>query len=60
MGQSIRQSMPFNAHYAFMQPSVRGRYSQQTRAYSLKPHTYFYTIGVWEDRSVNALFIGFL
>ena len=52
MGQSIRQSMPSNAHYAFMQRGLGDLYSPQTRAYPSKSHTYPYTIGVWIVRKV--------
>jgi hypothetical protein len=48
MGQTIRQTMPFNARYAFMQAVRIGRYSQQTRASSAKLVTYPSTIGVCE------------
>jgi len=57
MGQTVRQSMPSNAGYAFMQPYANGLYGQQPRAHPLKPPPYPYTIGVWEDRSEIALFI---
>ncbi|CAI8792997.1 hypothetical protein EMIT0357P_10722 [Pseudomonas marginalis] len=46
MGQTIRQSMPSNAKYAFMQPDACTHYSQQSRAYLPKSLTYPYTIGV--------------
>ncbi len=58
MGQTIRQSMPSNAHYAFMQRAFGERYSPQPRAYPPKPAAYSYTIGVWEDRSEEFLLIG--
>ncbi|MGF6222622.1 hypothetical protein AB7M26_003496 [Pseudomonas sp. F-14 TE3482] len=31
MGQTVRQTLPFNARYAFMQVGKNGRYSQKTR-----------------------------
>jgi hypothetical protein len=46
MGKTVRQSMPFNAHYAFMQAGKNARYSQQTRASFAKVATYSSTIGV--------------
>lgn len=46
MGQTIRQSMPSNARYAFMQRALGERYSPQPRAYPPKNPTYSYTIGV--------------
>jgi len=47
MGQTIRQSMSFNAHYAFMQSGVRERLGQQPRGYASISPTYSSTIGVW-------------
>ena len=58
MGQTVRQTMPFNAHYAFVQAGKNAGYGQQTRASPAKTATYPSTIGVWEDRSERALFIG--
>lgn len=58
MGQTIRQSMPSNAHYAFTQPALGERHNPQSRAYLPKSPTYSYTIGVWEDRSEVFLLIG--
>jgi len=46
MGQTIRQSMPSHANYAFMQPDACAHYSQQPQAYPPKSLTYPYTIGV--------------
>ena len=46
MGQTVRQSMPSNAHYAFMQPAVNERHSPHARADPSKFPTYSYTIGV--------------
>lgn len=46
MGQTVRQTMPFNAHYAFVQAGKNARYSQQTLASSAKAATYPSTIGV--------------
>lgn len=45
-GQTVRQSMPFNAHYAFMQAGKNSRYSQKTRTSCAKIATYSSTIGV--------------
>jgi hypothetical protein len=40
MGQTVRQTMPFNAHYAFVQAGKSARYGQQTRPLPTKPpHT---------------------
>lgn len=47
MGQTLRQTMPFNAKYAFVQAGRNGRYSQKTRASGAKVTTYPSTIGVW-------------
>lgn len=52
MGQTIRQSMPSNAKYAFMQPDACTHYSQQPRAYPPKSLTYTYTMGVWPKQQV--------
>jgi hypothetical protein len=60
MGQTIRQTMPFNARYAFLQAGKNGRYSQQSRAFPTQVTTYPSTIGVWEDRSGLFLLIGYL
>jgi len=46
MGQTIRQTMPFNARYAFLQAGKDGRYSQQSRAFPTQVTTYPSTIGV--------------
>lgn len=47
MGQTVRQTMPFNAHYAFVQAGENARYGQQTRASPAQTATYPSTIGVW-------------
>ena len=46
MGQTVRQTMPFNAHYAFVQAGKNARYGQQIRASTAKTATYPSTIGV--------------
>lgn len=52
MGQAVLQSMPFSAHYAFMQPTVSGPHSQQPRDYHSKSPTYPYTMGLWLKQQV--------
>lgn len=47
MGQTVCQTMPFNAHYAFVPAGKNSRYGQQTRASPAKTATYPITIGVW-------------
>lgn len=47
MGQTLRQSMPFHAHYALMQLTVSGPHSQQPRDCHSKFPRYPYTIGVY-------------
>ena len=46
MGQTIRQTMPFNAHYAFMQAGQSGRSGKQIWLSPAKAATYSSTIGV--------------
>lgn len=58
MGQTVRQSMPFNAKNAFVQLAENSCRRQQPQASPLESFTYSYTIGVWEDRSEVFLLIG--
>jgi hypothetical protein len=51
MGQTVRQSMPFNALYAFMQAGKKRRYGQKIRAFPAKAATYPRTIGVCSMRT---------
>lgn len=54
MGQTVRQSMPLNAQYAYMPPAVNQCRSQQPLAYFSKSPTYPYTIGVCLGRVEGA------
>lgn len=40
MGQTTRQSMPFNARYAFMQSAVARRSNQKPRSFALRSPAY--------------------
>ena len=55
MGQTVRQTMPFNAHYAFVQAGKNARYGQQTRVFPAKTTTYPSTIGVCSDIAIDRL-----
>lgn len=46
MGQTVRQSMPSSAIYAYLQTRASDHYSQQSRGFPSKFSAYSYTIGV--------------